>query len=265
MKGGNILAACFHLMLLNKIGGSESFKDKQTFFNATLLKHHQGKGHKHSSLPVKIDRSSIVSSSYRATRWFSEGDWTRLFEIKFQGEFGVDEGGLRREWFEVLSKRLFHPSGGIFSSVEEGSEAVHPNPDAPADSKKLFRFAGLIVGKMLYESAHGVTYRQHLPARLAKSFLARLVGLRINYRHFADDAPELYASKIKFVEENSVEGLEMTFSDEVHQKDGSVRTVELKQGGSRIPVTDANKREYLDLLAQHRLANRIKEQTDQVI
>ncbi len=62
---------------------------------------------------------------------------------------------------------------------------------------KLYRFAGRVVGKCLYESAHGTTYRQQLPARLAKSFLAQLVGLRVHYKHFADDAPELYSSKVR--------------------------------------------------------------------
>ncbi len=36
---------------------------------------------------------------------------------------------LRREWFELLCKRLFHPSAGLFVSVEENSEAVFPNPN----------------------------------------------------------------------------------------------------------------------------------------
>jgi hypothetical protein len=55
---------------------------------------------------------------------------------------------------------------------------VVPNPDAPPIARKLnlFRFAGKIVGKCLYESAQGQVYRQHIPVRLAKSFLAQLVS-----------------------------------------------------------------------------------------
>ncbi len=129
---------------------------------------------------------------------------------------------MRREWFEVLCKKLFHPSTGLFVSVEENSEAVFPNPNpspvshsncdatrivaaqyvdqstclAQEAKSKLYRFAGRVVGKCLYESAHGATYRQQLPARLAKSFLAQIVGLRVHYKHFADDAPDLYATKV---------------------------------------------------------------------
>lgn len=130
----------------------------------------------------------------------------------------------------------------------------------------MYRFAGKIAGKCLYESAHGITYRQHLPVRLAKSFLVQLVGLRVHYRHFADDAPELYASKISFIEKNAVDDLDLVFSDEEFGVNGELlRVTELKPGGAKIPVTEANKTEYLDLLAQHRLSNRIHEQTDQFL
>ncbi len=95
MKDGNIFAACFYLMLLHKMGGSESFRDKQTFFNAKLLKHHQSKGHKHTRLALRVDRADIIGSSYRATKWFSEADWCRLFEVEFEGELGIDHGGVK--------------------------------------------------------------------------------------------------------------------------------------------------------------------------
>ena len=38
--------------------------------------------------------------------------------------------------------------------------------------------------------------------------------------------------------------------------------VELKPGGSQIPVTESNKREYLDLLAQYRLSSSVKEEIE---
>jgi hypothetical protein len=58
-----------------------------------------------------------------------------------------------------------------------------------------------------------------------------------------------------------------TFSEEDFDPSGkpaSARTVNLKLNGSDVPVTNANKLEYLDLLAQYRLCARIKEPTEQV-
>ena len=60
---------------------------------------------------------------------------------------------------------------------------VHPNPKRPSDLKlKLYEFAGKVVGKCLFESSLGRPYRQLVKARFSKSFLAQLMGLRVNYK-----------------------------------------------------------------------------------
>ena len=60
---------------------------------------------------------------------------------------------------------------------------VHPNPSRDPHLKlKYYEFAGKVVGKCLYESALGGTYRQLVKARFTRSFLAQLIGLRVNYR-----------------------------------------------------------------------------------
>ncbi len=60
---------------------------------------------------------------------------------------------------------------------------VLPNSDRTTYLKpKYYEFAGRIVGKCLYESALGGTYRQLVKAKFARSFLAQLIGLRVNYK-----------------------------------------------------------------------------------
>ena len=60
---------------------------------------------------------------------------------------------------------------------------VHPNPvRSPHLKMKYYEFAGKIVGKCLYESALGGSYRQLVKARFTRSFLAQLIGLRVNYK-----------------------------------------------------------------------------------
>ena len=41
-----------------------------------------------------------------------------------------------------------------------------------------------------------------------------------------------------------------------------LQVVELLPNGAKIPVTNENKLQYLDLLAQHRLANSVKDEID---
>ena len=152
---------------------------------------------------------------FQATKWFNPADWARKFDVDFQGEEGMDYGGLRREWFELVCKELFHPSFGLFVQAEEGSEAVHPNPD-PKVSRKLYKFAGKVVGKCLSEGpAYGDAYRLLMPVRLTKSFLAQVVGLRVHYKHFAQDSPEYFRSKVRLCSNRQC--FQLLFLDNVYQ------------------------------------------------
>lgn len=117
-------------------------------------------------------------------------------------------------------------------------------------NKEVLRFAGKIVGKSVYEAVYG--RHAPLPARFARSFLASVLGLRAHFDFFQTDDPELYTSKVKYILDNSVEGLDMFFTEE-ERRDNETVEVDLKPGGSNIEVTDANKIEYLNLLAHHRL------------
>jgi hypothetical protein len=66
---------------------------------------------------------------------------------------GIDWGGLRREWVELICAALFEPvEGGLFCTFHEKRQAlVHPNPSRSNHLKlKYYEFAGKIVGKCLY-------------------------------------------------------------------------------------------------------------------
>ena len=55
--------------------------------------------------------------------------------------------------------------------------------------------------------------------------------------------------------------LDETFSL-TQERFGEVFEVDLKPGGSQIPVTEANKKEYVDLVVEHRIHKRVESQFD---
>lgn len=58
--------------------------------------------------------------------------------------------------------------------------------------------------------------------------------------------------------------MEETFSV-TEDRFGELLTVDLKLGGSEMPVTEENKHEYVDLAVHYRIMGRVKEQFDSFI
>ncbi|KAH0620495.1 hypothetical protein JD844_021016 [Phrynosoma platyrhinos] len=240
-KERNILAATFIRSLHKNIGGSETFQDKVNFFHRELRQ------------------------SLKATRNFSVSDWSKNFEVIFQDEEALDWGGPRREWFELICKVLFDTTNQLFTRFSDNNQAlVHPNPNRPSYLRlKVYEFAGRLVGKCLYESSLGGAYKQLVRARFTRSFLAQIIGLRMHYKYFETDDPEFYKSKVCFILNNDVSEMELVFAEEKYSKSGQLeKVVELVTGGAQVPVTNENKIFYLNLLAQYRLANQVREEVD---
>lgn len=62
-----------------------------------------------------------------------------------------------------------------------------------------------------------------------------------------------------FSENDITDVLDETFS-QTEERFGELITIDLKPGGEHIEVTEENKKEYVDLVVQYRIARRIKEQ-----
>ncbi|KAF0044452.1 hypothetical protein F2P81_003610 [Scophthalmus maximus] len=262
-KDRNIMAATFIRFLHKNIGGSETFQDKVNFFQRELRHIHSKKPRTKTCL--KITRHSILDSSLKATRNFSVSDWGKNFEVVFQDEEALDWGGPRREWFELICKTLFDTSNQLFTRFSDNNQGlVHPNADKPPHLRlKMYEFAGRVVGKCLYESALGGAYKQLVRARFTRSFLAQIIGLRMNYKYFEADDQEFYKTKVCFILNNDVSEMDLVFAEEKYSKSGQLeKVVELISGGAQIAVTNDNKMHYLNLLAQYRLASQVREEVE---
>lgn len=123
-------------------------------------------------------------------------------------------------------------------------------------------------------------FRQLVRARFTRSFLAQIMGLRVHYRYFQQDDPDLYLRKIKYIIDNDIEAMDLYFVEEEYCPNGQlVRTIDLIPNGStvsefpiihtsnfsnflQIRVTNKTKLDYLNSLAQYKLATSVKDEVD---
>ncbi|XP_039248236.2 apoptosis-resistant E3 ubiquitin protein ligase 1-like [Styela clava] len=275
-----ILIATFIGILNKNIGGSDSYEEKVKYFRQELSSYHKISRFSRGQVYLTVKREQLLYDSYKTTKHLSVKDWLKQFQINFEGELGVDWGGLSREWVTQLCKILFIPDQSLdesssgdskidgadmFKRLKDDNQAlVLPNSNATSGSKlKFFEFAGKLVGKCLIDSCFEREQIKYVTARFARSFLAQIIGLAVTFKHFESDDPELYKSKIRYIIENDVSDFDLYFSEEEYHSNGKLsQVVPLKPNGAKLQVTNENKLEYLNRLAQYRLSTSIKDEID---
>lgn len=203
---------------------------------------------------VKIRRSHIFEDSYAEIMRQSAMDLKKRLMIKFDGEDGLDYGGLSREFFFLLSHEMFNPFYCLFEYSAHDNYTLQINPHSGINPEHLnyFKFIGRVVGLAIF-------HRRFLDAffvgALYKMMLNKAVALQDMEGVDAD-----FHRSLQWMLDNPIEGvLEQTFSTE-DERFGVTNVEDLKAGGRDIDVTDANKKEYVDLMVKWRIQKRIDEQ-----
>lgn len=203
---------------------------------------------------VKIRRSHIFEDSYAEIMRQSATDLKKRLMIKFDGEDGLDYGGLSREFFFLLSHEMFNPFYCLFEYSAHDNYTLQINPHSGINPEHLnyFKFIGRVVGLAIF-------HRRFLDA----FFIGALYKMMLNKAVALSDMEGVDADfhrSLQWMLNNPIEGvLEQTFSTE-DERFGQTTIEDLKPGGRDIDVTDVNKKEYVDMMVKWRIQKRIDEQ-----
>jgi hypothetical protein len=55
-------------------------------------------------------------------------DMRKSWRFNFIGEAGIDAGGLTREWFQLVSEKIFDPEMGLWQSSQVNQMCMEINP-----------------------------------------------------------------------------------------------------------------------------------------
>ncbi|RWW90544.1 hypothetical protein BHE74_00000378 [Ensete ventricosum] len=140
-----LLEKSFSLML--KVPRFIDFDNKRSHFRSKIKHQHD---HHHSPVRISVRRAYILEDSYNQLRMRSPQDLKGKLTVHFQGEEGIDAGGLTREWYQLLSRVIFDKGALLFTTV--GNESTfQPNPNSVYQTEHLsyFKFVGRVVGCLL--------------------------------------------------------------------------------------------------------------------
>jgi hypothetical protein len=72
-------------------------------------------------LILEVRRSNLVHDTMRGLANKSSADYKKPLKVHFVGEKGIDAGGLRKEFFQLIIAELFDARYGMFLVNEETS------------------------------------------------------------------------------------------------------------------------------------------------
>eukprot|EP00808_Paulinella_micropora_P030538 g79412.t1 len=209
-------------------------------------------------LVLEVRRTSVLRDSLGAIQPYLLSDPLALrkpLKVVFRGEPGVDAGGVKKEFFQLLMREVFDPMYGMFTFDQE-SGLFYFNPDAGCigeeeaqRAEEEFRLVGIMLGLAIYNMVI-------LDVRFPLAVYKQLLGLPVCFQDLEQLDPTLSRS-LRLLLDYQGDDVEDVFglSFAVNSMQyGQVLTHELIPGGAFHAVTQANKKEYVRLYTQHRLA-----------
>ncbi|PVG00224.1 HECT-domain-containing protein [Serendipita vermifera] len=205
---------------------------------------------------IKIRRNHIFEDSYAEIMRQSPNDLKKRLMIKFDGEDGLDYGGLSREFFFLLSHEMFNPFYCLFEYSAHDNYTLQINPASGVNPEHLnyFKFIGRCLGL-------GIFHRRFLDAYFVVSFYKLILHKKVTLPDLESVDAELHRGMTWMLENDITDVIDETFTT-VEDRFGELVTIELKPGGADIPVTEANKKEYVEAVIEYRVHKRVKEQFD---
>lgn len=203
---------------------------------------------------VKIRRSAIFEDSYAEIMKQTPQDLKKRLMIKFDGEDGLDYGGLSREFFFLLSHEMFNPFYCLFEYSAHDNYTLQINPHSSINPEHLnyFKFIGRVVGLAIF-------HRRFLDAFFIGAFYKMILRKKVVLGDMEGVDADFHRNLTWCLENDITDILDLTFTTEDNHF-GKEVTIDLKPGGKNIEVTNENKHEYVELITKWRIERRVEDQ-----
>ncbi|CAM6099087.1 unnamed protein product [Calypogeia fissa] len=159
------------LSLMLKTPRLIDFDNKRAYFR-TRIRHQHEQQH-YAPLRICVQRAYVLEDSYNQLRMRTPDELKGRLTVQFQGEEGIDVGGLTREWYQLLSRVNFDKGALLFTTV--GNELTfQPNPNSVFQTEHLsyFKFVGRVVARALFDG-------QLLDVYFTRSFYKHILGVKV--------------------------------------------------------------------------------------
>ncbi|XP_017312394.1 E3 ubiquitin-protein ligase HECW2 isoform X2 [Ictalurus punctatus] len=220
----------------------------------------KGYGQGPGKVKLIMRRDHLLEDAFNQIMCYSRKDLQRSkLYVSFVGEEGLDYSGPSREFFFLVSRELFNPYYGLFEYSANDTYTVQISPmSAFVDNHhEWFRFSGRILGLALI-------HQYLLDAFFTRPFYKGLLRISCDLSDL-EYLDEEFHQSLQWMKDNDIEDmLDLTFTvnEEVF---GQITERELKPGGANIPVSEKNKKEYIERMVKWRIERGVVQQTESLV
>jgi len=194
-------------------------------------------------LVLKVHRSSIVEDALQQLAIFGRDQLKKPLKVVFDGEEGVDEGGVQKEFFQLLVEQLYNEDFGMFERIDESRNFWFNKNSFEANLQ--FELFGTVLGLAIYNQ---VILDVHFPMAVYKKLMYGTCA-KLGLQDLLDFQPSLAQGLIALLEHEDAASFQETFGPlrfvVEYECFGSLQEAELKEGGKDIEVTFENREEYV--------------------
>uniref|UniRef100_A0AAZ3QPF1 Ubiquitin-protein ligase E3A n=1 Tax=Oncorhynchus tshawytscha TaxID=74940 RepID=A0AAZ3QPF1_ONCTS len=207
-------------------------------------------------LRLKVRRDHIIDDALVRLEMIAmenPADLRKQLFVEFEGEQGVDEGGVSKEFFQLVLEEMFNPDIGMFT-YDESTKLFWYNPSS-LENEAQFTLIGIVLGLAIYNNC---ILDVHFPMVVYR----KLMGKKGTYLDLTDSHPVLYQSLRELLDyEGDVEE-DMMITFQISQTDlfGDPITYDLKENGDKIPVNADNRKEFVSLYGDYILNKSVERQ-----
>ncbi|XP_076048039.1 ubiquitin protein ligase E3A isoform X2 [Oratosquilla oratoria] len=208
-------------------------------------------------LKLKIRRDHIIDDALVELEMVAlenPGDLKKQLVVEFEGEQGIDEGGVSKEFFQLIVEQIFNPDYAMFCYNCE-THTFWFNPTS-FESDAQFTLIGIVLGLAIYNN---VILDVHFPPVMYK----KLSGKRGSFHDLKEWNTTLYRSLVELLEYEG-DDMEEVFmqSYRIGYQDvfGANLTHDLKPDGENVLVNQSNKQDFVKQYADFLLNKSVERQ-----
>ncbi|XP_050080108.1 ubiquitin-protein ligase E3A [Anopheles maculipalpis] len=208
-------------------------------------------------LNLKIRRDHIIEDALvelEIIAMSNPKDLKKQLVVEFTGEQGIDEGGVSKEFFQLIIEEIFNPDFGMFMTNED-SNTVWFNP-VSFENEAQFTLIGIVLGLAIYNN---IILAVNFPMVVYR----KLMGMKGSFLDLKDQNPVLFnslKSLLEYTENDMEEVFIQTFKIAYRDVFGTILEHELKPNGDQIFVTQDNKQEFVELYSDFMLNKSVEKQ-----